>query len=197
MDDNAKWFDELQAQFMITGNPLVLWRAYSIARDLQKHDNAWSPPAWIFEELDRVAARLQSLEGQLPKSASDWVDWDPSHAVRDAIGGRDWKSAVLEALGFSVPTSGPANPVLASDRDGHDLELAKRVRILVDGDRHNLTDARYLVHKATGASLATVRRAWKRFEIAARAGDIDADRRAFAILDEQCRYADENPPPQP
>jgi hypothetical protein len=50
-----------------TKNPVCVWMAYSVARDLDV-----DPPAWIFEYLDEAATNLMWAVSQQPKKGEIW-----------------------------------------------------------------------------------------------------------------------------
>ena len=166
--------ERLRAEFEASKNPLVLWEAYRFARIVHLRAPEWVSPEWIFQGLDDVAERLLKLTFDDERS-----------------GETHWLRALAGAFGFAVQNGGGASdPFLARQRGLDHLELAVRVRILVDGDGHNETDACYLVSQQRGVSQATVSRAWKKFESAARIEDVEVQRGSLAVLDEQCRIAE-------
>ena len=156
--------EQLGKEYSLTGNPLALWQAYRLARQ----SGSDGIPTWILEALDTTAERLIELT---------YTD-NASH----------WTHGLAEAFGFRFSRNGGASdPFAARRRQSDQVDMAVRVRILVDADGHNETDATYLVASRLGVSEATVSRAWKQFSAVARLGELDTQRYAIAFLDEQCR----------
>jgi hypothetical protein len=153
--------ETMRLEFEATKDPRVLWSAYQQCRLIQRVGGDAPVPEWVFAEFDAIALRLaaQCERGRFTGTAER----------------RHWTRAVAEIFGFHAPImGGPTDPFKRSKSDN--IWLAERVRVLVDGDGLNQTDACYLVSNKYGVAEATVRRAWKQFAVVARSEDIDSQR---------------------
>lgn len=167
--------EELRLTFEATQHPLDLWSAYSFVRT----GRGWPIPEWILREFDAIYDRLWNACGL---ESFDRTDSAPPTD-------QDWKRVVAEVFGFTSAANakgGPSNPIRVGriHKYWRDIDLAKRVRILMDGDGQNQTDAIYLTAKKDGVSEPTVRRAWERFASVARAENIDTQRYVMNYDDE-------------
>lgn len=91
--------ETMRAEFAKFGNPLVLWGAYRLARNLRRGPDgqALPVPTWILEAFDAVADRC--------------ADANNGAAVNG-----DWTKTIVRMFGFTTTTGGPTDPFLASTR---------------------------------------------------------------------------------
>ena len=153
--------EQKRREYEFTNSPLALFDGYGICRE-----SGLPIPKWILQGFDSMHERLRTV-GYRRKALQDKTSRTYSWTVDAA-----W------VLGFSVDRkAGKSDPFVQGSRDYRDLDLAQRVRLLVDGpDSHNPTDACYLVANSLGVGEPLVRRAWKRFDKLARSASIDETR---------------------
>lgn len=154
-------FEELRLEFEAGQSPSTFWAAVRLAFLIREH---LPMPEWVWKELDAIAGRLHSARWS---SYDDQMNLDPGAA-------EDWQRKVLTAFGFHWSEAGGAsNPFKADDRRIGFVHLAERVRLLIDGEGLNQTNAVMLVAQQQGASEATVLRAWKAFAAATRVASVE------------------------
>lgn len=152
-------------------NPLYMWSAYQFCR-LRHIEH----PEWLTHYLAETASRivLVGIERATKRLGNSE--------------GQAWQDDIIGALGFSKNTAGGrSDPYAAMAKQVQSWDYAMRVRVLVDAEDHNETDACYLVARRCGVSEATVSRAWKRFGDRVRLGDLGAQRAALDADDHDLR----------
>lgn len=151
-------FERLHLEFERTRNPLIVWRAYRMARGFRQGaaDVPLAVPEWILKAFDEIAGGLLRIGGSA--STSDC----------------DWQSSVVRSLGFQAsPRGGPSNPFQADARSRDWYQFAVHMRVLIDGDGQQETYAAEQVAEQRGVSATTVRRAWKEYAAVVRNEDLE------------------------
>ncbi len=128
-----------------TGNPMYVWRAYSVCRELLDGDVIASFPDWILAYFDRVVENLKAR-----------VDTPPSSG-RVA-------TAVAEAFEFKdVGQTGRGTPFSRMNQDQEAVLLAASVRCHLRAG-HKLYLAIEYAAQEHGVSATTAQRAYAVFE---------------------------------
>jgi hypothetical protein len=162
--------DGYRLEFQSTQDPLAMWAAYHLCRLA-----ALPIPEWIMAELHQTAKRLLEVAS--------------SRTLPSQVKQRHWTRDVAQAVGFRVTKSGgPSDPFTVKNAPTGEY-LATRMRIFVDGEGLNQTDACYLIAKELDISEATVRRAWRRLAQAVRVADLDSQRYEIEVLHRQMAEA--------
>lgn len=157
--------EQERIKYAETGDPFALWWGYYIGRQLGLI------PIWVLKGFDTIPPRLlqSALNRGLGKSKRK-VHW-----TKDAAG----------VLGFRADAAGGhVDPFRRYVREMHPIKLAMRVRVLVDKDGHNETDACWLVARAQKVSEPTARRAWKRFNTTVRSASVEFTEQFLKDIDE-------------
>jgi hypothetical protein len=177
----VRLLDERRQLYEHSQNPLDLWGAYSLCRDVK-----CPIPEWVLESFDTIHRQLTKIY------TDEILALSYDQAGVDGPERPPWKAATLEAFGFRAPDvrGGPQNPFRKACRALWSESLATRVRVLVDGEGLTVSKACLVVAVARGEDEPTVRRAWIEFEPVVRMRDLTAQQTEIAWYD---RFRSINP----
>jgi hypothetical protein len=149
--------EESRQLFLATQNPVFVFRGIAFARRYGRQAE------WALSEIHEMSRRL--LRG----------------GIGDGIHDTDkWYERVIIALGFPHTGGGPIDPFKQARREYLAMEVAVRVRILVDGDQLTPNKASLCVAADAGVSKSTAKRYWERYGAFARRSLIEDQREAIA-----------------
>jgi hypothetical protein len=136
-------------------NPLWAWLAYQTCRAADR-----DVPAWVSTHFDAVVTRLSRLvtDDAVPATKAGTVKGPRRSNMLD------WRTRLLEAFGLDAPPRrGQTTRYADYLREVRDVELATRVRLLVDGESIGVHKACDSVAHELGLDVSLVRRAWRKF----------------------------------
>jgi hypothetical protein len=150
--------ERLRRAYVATKHPVFLWQAYRVYRDVVALMPTLEAPAWVFDELDGISARVLDLCGTIFE--------DP--LARPAR----WMDRVAGVFGFQ------AGHLRYSEAEC----LALKVAVLV-ADGHKPHFAQRSVAKEHPAGVETVRAAWVTFRDSLALVDLPNLREELRVLE--------------
>jgi hypothetical protein len=166
--------EKYRVVFLHTTEPWALWTAYAECRAA-----GLVLPEWVLRGFDDVFVRLLKASCE-PDRVRPTNRTRCNKTRRRPAAKVNWTVVAASVMGFDVSNGGGRSDPFRRARDisrrrgVHDFQIAQLMRVLIDGDSHNPTNAKYLVTEelryglGIAISESTVWRAWIRYRKAAR-----------------------------